>query len=90
MKVESFQALLAQVPALTEGQLDELVQAVETRRPKTKSLRVLEGAWGAPRCGQSTASPVPSFLTVKTAPGPRRAPICAAPAPAPGLRTRSR
>jgi hypothetical protein len=31
MKVESFQTLLGQVPSLTEGQLDELVRAVEKR-----------------------------------------------------------
>ena len=39
------------LPALTEGQLDELVQAVEKRRSKTKSLRVLEGALGASKYG---------------------------------------
>jgi transposase-like protein len=58
MKVESFQALLAQVPSLTEGQLDELVQAVETRRSKTKALRVLEGAWGTPKCAHCASDRV--------------------------------
>lgn len=58
MKVESFQALLAQVPSLTEGQLDELVQAVEKRRSKTKALRVLEGAWGAPKCAHCASDQV--------------------------------
>lgn len=41
MKVEAFQALLAQMPSLTEAQLDELVLAVEKRQSKTKALRVL-------------------------------------------------
>lgn len=50
MKVEAFQGLLAQVPSLTEGQLNELVQAVERRWSKTKALRVLETAWVVPRC----------------------------------------
>lgn len=58
MKVESFQALLAQMPSLTEAQLDELVLAVEKRRSKTKALRVLEGAWGAPKCGHCASGKV--------------------------------
>jgi transposase-like protein len=58
MKVESFQALLAQVPSLTEVQLDDLVLAVELRRSKTKSLRILEGAWGAPKCGHCASEQV--------------------------------
>ncbi len=58
MKVESFQTLLGQVPSLTEGQLDELVQAVEKRRSKTKALRVLETAWGAPKCGHCASGEV--------------------------------
>lgn len=58
MKVESFQVLLAQVPSLTEGQLDELVQAVEKRRAKTKALRVLETAWGARKCAHCASDQV--------------------------------
>lgn len=58
MKVESFQALLAQVPSLTEGQLDELVQAVEQRGSKTKALRVLEGACGTPKCAHCASDRV--------------------------------
>jgi transposase-like protein len=52
MKVESLQALLAQVPSLTEGQLDE------KRCSKTKELRVLETAWGVPKCGHSDSEQV--------------------------------
>jgi len=58
MKVEAFQALLAQMPSLTEAQLDELVLAVEKRQSKTKALRVLEGAWGAPKCGHCASGKV--------------------------------
>ena len=58
MKVESFQALLAPVPSLTEGQLDELVQAVEKRRAKTKALHVLETAWGVPKCAHCASDQV--------------------------------
>jgi len=49
------QALLSQMPSLTEAQLDELVLAVEKRRSKTKALRVLEGAWGAATCAHCTS-----------------------------------
>lgn len=52
------QALLPQMPSLTEAQLDELVLAVEKRRSKTKALRVLEGAWGAPKCAHCTSDQV--------------------------------
>ena len=55
MKAESFQALLSQMPSLTEAQLDELPLAVEKRRSKTKALRVLEGAWGAATCAHCTS-----------------------------------
>ncbi len=58
MKAESFQGLLARVPRLTEAQLDELVLAVERRRSRTKALRVLEGAWGAPKCAHCASDRV--------------------------------
>ncbi len=58
MMVESFQALLAQVPSLTEGQLDQLVLSVERRRSKTKALRDLENAWGAPMCAHCASDRV--------------------------------
>lgn len=58
MKVESFQTLLAQVPSLTEGQLDELAQAVEKHRSKTKALHVLETAGGAPKSGHCDSEQV--------------------------------
>lgn len=34
------------------------MQAVEKRRPKTKALRVLETAWGAPKCGHCASCEV--------------------------------
>jgi hypothetical protein len=43
MKVESFQALLAQVPSMTEAQLDDLVVAVELRRFKAWVNRQFRG-----------------------------------------------
>lgn len=50
MKAEAFKALLAQIPVLTERQLDVLVRTVESRRVQTKALRIVETAWGAPSC----------------------------------------
>jgi transposase-like protein len=46
------------MPSLTEAQLDELVLAFEKRRSKIKALRVLEGAWGAPKCGRCASGAV--------------------------------
>lgn len=50
MRGTTFQNVLASVPMMTEAQLDELVLAVDGRRSRTKALRVLETAWGAPQC----------------------------------------
>ena len=58
MNAKSFQALLAQVPSLTESQLDALVQTVEKRRAKTKALRILETAWGTPKCAHCASERV--------------------------------
>jgi transposase-like protein len=50
MRTERFKAVLESVASLTEAQLDQLVEAVEQRRVRTKALRILETARDASRC----------------------------------------
>lgn len=50
MKAEQFKRLLTCVVGVTEAQLDEFATAVEQRRARTKTLRVLETARDLRRC----------------------------------------
>ncbi|GAC1530098.1 MAG: hypothetical protein NVS2B4_08800 [Ramlibacter sp.] len=50
MRTDKFKAVMESVASLTETQLDQLVQAVEQRRGRTKALRVLETARDASTC----------------------------------------
>lgn len=50
MRTERFKAVIECVARLTEAQLDQLVEAVEQRRVRTKALRILETARDASKC----------------------------------------